>query len=132
MSSQSDQQKGFNAKMHKRYKKKKKYQTFNFFSSLVSLTRHFTKFIFLEQLAAMPQFSMQNMFFFVFFFEAVIMIRTLYFMCIIFIRKYSYILADINNESSRVIFSSFFCLHPVGQTFLWPSKFCYHLKHSAK
>ena len=42
-----------------------------------------------------------------------------------------YILANINNESSRVIFS-FFCLHPVGQTFLYPSKFCNHLKHSAR
>ena len=34
------------------------------FSSLVSLTRHFTKFIFLEQLTAMFQFNMQNMLFF--------------------------------------------------------------------
>ena len=48
-----------------------------------------------------------------------------------FKRKYNYILSNINSESSRVIFS-FFCLHPVGQTFLYPSKFCHHLKHSAK
>ena len=45
----------------------KNYQTLKNFSSLVSLTRHFTKFIFLEQLAAMPQFNMQNiMLFFLF------------------------------------------------------------------
>ena len=65
------------------------------------------------------------------FFKAVIMIRTRYFICIIFAKKYNYILANINSESSRVIFS-FFCLHPVGQTFLYSSKFCNHLKHSAK
>ena len=46
---------------------------------------------------------------------------TLYFICT-FVKKYDYILANINSESSRVIFS-FFCLHPVGQTFLNPSKF---------
>ena len=56
------------------------------------------------------------------------MIRTLYFICIIFVKKYNYILADTNSESSWVIFS-LFCLHPVGQTFLYPSsKFCNHLK----
>ena len=43
-----------------------------------------------------------------------------------------YILANINSVSSRVIFSFFFCLHPLGQTFLYPSNFCNHLKHSAK
>ena len=50
-------------------------------------------------------------------------------------KKYNYKLANINSESSRVIFSCFFffvvvvvvfCLHPVGQTFLYPSKFCNH------
>ena len=128
-----------NAKMRKNAKN---YQTLKKFSSLVSLTRHFTEFIFLEQLTAMPQFNMQNMFFFFFFFFfclfsfsfflAVIMIRTLYFICcIIFVKKYNYILANINSESSRVIFS-FFCLHPVGETFLYPRKFCNHLKHSAR
>ena len=69
--------------------------------------------------------------FFFFFFEAVIMIRTLYFILYQFRQKYNYIMANINSESSRVIFS-FFCLHPVGQTFLYPSKVCNHLKHSAK
>ena len=54
-----------NAQMRKK-KKKKKYQTLKIFSSLVSLTWHFTKFIFLEQLTAMPQFNMQNMFFVLF------------------------------------------------------------------
>ena len=48
-----------------------------------------------------------------------------------FRKTYKYILANINSESSRVIFS-FVCLHPVGQTFLYPSKFGNHLKHSAK
>ena len=43
-------------------KNAKNYQTLKNFSCLVSLTRHFTKFIFLEQLTAMPQFNMQNMF----------------------------------------------------------------------
>ena len=49
-----------------------------------------------------------------------------------FRKKYTYILASINSDSSRVILSFFFCLHPVGQTFVYPSKFCNHLKHSAK
>ena len=44
-------------------KNAKKYQTLNKFSSLVSLTRHFTKLFFLDQLTAMPQFNMQNMLF---------------------------------------------------------------------
>ena len=76
-----------NAKMRKNANN---YQTLNFFPSLVSLTRHFTNFIFLEQLTAMPP-----------------------------------------SESSRVIFC-LFCLHPVGQTFLYPSKFYNHLKQDAK
>ena len=54
-----------NAKMRK---KCKNYQTLKHFSSLVSLTRHFTKFIFLEQLTAMPKFNMQNIVFFCLFF----------------------------------------------------------------
>ena len=51
---------------HKRpqCKKCKKKSNIEKFSSLVSLTRHFTKFILLEQLTAMPQFNMQNMLFF--------------------------------------------------------------------
>ena len=53
-------------------------------------------------------------------------------LCIIFVKTYNYILAYINSESSRVIFSFFFSLHLVGQTFLYPSIFCNHLKHSAK
>ena len=65
LSTQPDQQKCPNAKMRK---KCKKYQTLKFFSSLVSLTRHFTRFLFLEQLTGMPQFNMQNMLFFLFFF----------------------------------------------------------------
>ena len=68
---------------------------------------------------------------FFFFFQAIIMIQTLYLICIIFVNKCNYILANINTESSRVIFC-LFCLHPVGQTFVYPSKFCNHLKHSAK
>ena len=59
------------------------------------------------------------------------MIRTHYFICIIFVKEYNYLLANINSESSRVMFS-FFCLHPVGQIFFYPSKVCNHLKHSAK
>ena len=53
--------KGNNAKM------RKKLSNIENFSSLVSLTRHCTKFIFLEQLTAMPQYNMQNMFFILFF-----------------------------------------------------------------
>ena len=39
-----------------------------------------------------------------------------------FRKQYNYILANINSESSRVIFS-FFCLHPVCQTFCTPANF---------
>ena len=49
-----------------------------------------------------------------------------------FRKTYNYLLANINSQSSRVIFSFCFCLHLVGQTFLYASKFCNHLKHSAK
>ena len=56
------------APMQKCAKNAKNYQRLKKFSSLVSLTRHFTEFIFLEQLTAMPQVNMQNMFFFFFFF----------------------------------------------------------------
>ena len=55
----------------KNAQKCKKYQILKKFSSLVSLTRNFIIFIFLEQLTAMPQLNMQNVllfFCFVFFF----------------------------------------------------------------
>ena len=66
LSTQPDQQKRPRCKNTQ--KMQKNYKTLKNFSSLVSLTRHFTKLIFLEQLTAMPQFNMQNMFFFFFFF----------------------------------------------------------------
>ena len=92
---------GPNAKMRKHAKN---YQTLKNFSSLVSLTWHFTKFIFLEQLTAMPQFNMQNMFFF--------SLSSRHdtnplFHLYHFRKKYNYIMANINSESSRVIFSFF-------------------------
>ena len=135
-----------NGPVQKCAKNAKNYQTLKKFSSLVSLTRHFTKFIFLEQLTAMPQFNMQKMFFrFFFFFFAFCCCCCCCFLFLsshqdtspllhlyYFRKKYNYILASINSESSRVIFFLFFCLHPVGQTFLYPSKFCNHLKHGAK
>ena len=118
-----------NAKMHKKKKKKKKKSLKNF-ASLVSLTRHFTKFIYLEQLTAMPQFNMRICFFFSFFY-AVIMIRTLYFICIIFVKNIIiyWLILTVNHQGS---YFPFFCLHPVGQTFLYSTKFSNHLKHSAK
>ena len=112
---------------------KKNYQTLQNFSSLVSLTRHLTKFIFLEQLTAMPQFNMQNRLFFFFLsshYDTNPLLHVYHLR-----KKYNYILANINSQSSRVIysiFSFFICLNPVGQTFLYLSKFCNHLKHSAK
>ena len=97
---------------------KKNYQILKNNASLVSLTRHFTKFIFLEQLTALPKFNMQNMlfFFFCFFFflnshhDTNPLLHLYHFR-----KKYNYILANINSKSSRVIFS-FFSPHPVGQT----------------
>ena len=127
---------GPNAKMRKNAKN---YQTLKIFSSLVSLTRHFTKFIFLEQLTAMPQFNMQNMlllllFFFSFFFFFLSSyhdtnpLRHLYY----FRQKYNYILANINSVHQGSYFHFLLVFHPVGQTFLYPSEFRNHLKHSAK
>ena len=138
MSTQPDQQKRPQCKNAQK-QNAKHYQTLKNFSSLVSLTRHFTKFIFLEQLTAMPKFNMQNMFFFFFFFFFFLgshhdtnpLLYLYHFRKKYKERKNKYILANINSKSSRVIFS-FSCLHPVGQTFLYPSKFCNHLKHSAK
>ena len=68
LSTQPDQQK--KTAMQKCATKCKNYQTLKKFSSLISLTRHFTKFILLDRLTAMLQFNMQNMFFvfFLFFF----------------------------------------------------------------
>ena len=79
------------------------------FSSLVSLTRHFTKFIFLEQLTAMPKFNMPYMFFFFFFlfFLSSHHDTNPLFHLYHFLKKNNYILVNINSESSRVIFSYF-------------------------
>ena len=63
LSAQPDQQK--KAPMQKCARNAKNLQTLKNFSSL---TRHFTKFIFLEQLTAMPDLNMQNMLFFLLFF----------------------------------------------------------------
>ena len=57
---QLNQQKGPNAKVCKKCKKLSNIEMKNF-SSLVSLTCHFTKFVFLEQVTAMPLFNMLNM-----------------------------------------------------------------------
>ena len=54
------------APMQKCAKNANPYQRLKIFSSLVWLTRHFTKFIFLEQLTPIPQFNLQNMFFLLF------------------------------------------------------------------
>ena len=46
-----------------------------------------------------------------------------------------WLILTVNHKGSNFLFFFsffFFCLHPVGQTFLYPSKFCNHLKHSAK
>ena len=42
-----------------------------------------------------------------------------------------WLILTVNHQGSYFLLF-FFCLHPVGQTFLYPSKFCNHLKHSAK
>ena len=70
-----------------------------------------TKFVFLEQLTAMPQFNMQNVllfFFFFFFLSSRHDTNPLLHLSFIFVKKYNYILANINYESSRVIFPLFF------------------------
>ena len=104
LSTQPDQQKRPQCKLRK---KTKNYQTLKFFSSLVSLTRHFTQFIFLEQLTPMPQFNMQNMLSFFFFFQSSNHDTNPLLYLYHFRKKYNYILANINSESSRVIFSFF-------------------------
>ena len=114
---QPDQQKRPNAKTRKKCKKLSNIENF---SSLVSLTRNFTKFIFPEQLIAKPQFNMQNMFFF--FFPSSHHKRTLYFICIIFGKKIIiyWLILTVTHQGSIFLF---FCLHPVVQTFLYPSNF---------
>ena len=115
--------KGPNAKKCKKKKKKKKknYQTLKNFSSLVSLTRHFTKFIFLERLNRHPQFNIQNMFFFFFLSSHHDMNPLLHLYH--FRKKYNYILANINSESSRVMFSSFFVFIQWVKHFCTPANF---------
>ena len=110
------------APMQKMCKNANKYQTLKFFSSHVSLTRHFTKFIFLEQLTAMPQINMQNML--LFFFYAVIMIRTLYFICIIFVKKNKiiyWLILTVNHQGSY--FPLFFILIQWVKHFCTPANF---------
>ena len=97
-------------------KKKKKNQTLKTFSSLVSLTRHFTNFVFLEQLTAMPHFNMQNIYDFFFFlsshYDTNLLLHSYHFR-----KKYNNVLANINSESSRVIFSFFAFIQ-------WVKHFC--------
>ena len=93
--------------MQKCAKKAKNCQSLNNFDTLISLTRHFTKFIFLEQLTAMPQFNIQNMFFLRFFFLSSYYDTNHLLNLYHFRKKYNYILANIKSELSRVIFSSF-------------------------
>ena len=125
LSTQPDQQKSPQCKNAQ--KNAKHYQTLKIVSSLVSFTRHFTTFIFLEQLTAMPQFNMQKMLFFflsshhdtnplLHLYHLRKKIKILY-----------WLILRMNHQGSYV---PFFCLHPVG--FLYPSIFCNHLKHSAK
>ena len=92
--------KGPNAKMRKKCKKLSNIDMF-FLARFAHST--FYKFIFLEQLTAMPQFNMQNMLFFRSSHHDTNPLLHLYH----FRKKYNYILANINSESSRVIFSSF-------------------------
>ena len=101
--------KGSNAKLHK---KAKNYQTLKIFSSLVSLTRHFTKFIFLEQpLCHSPicKICFFFFFFFFFFFKAVIMIRTRLFICIIFVKNIIiyWLILTVNHQGSYFPFFVF-------------------------
>ena len=51
------------------------------------------------------------------------MIRTFYFICIIFAKNNNYILANINSESSRVIFSFFFIFIQWVKHFCTPANF---------
>ena len=73
-------------------------------SSLFSLTRHFTKYIFLEQLTAMPPVQYSKCLFFCFFLSSYHDTNPL--LHLYHFRK-KYILANINGESSRVIFFLF-------------------------
>ena len=101
------------APIQKCAKNAKNYQTMKNFSSLVSLTRHFTKFIFLEQLTAMPKFNMQIMlllfFFFFFFFFRSSHHDTNPLLHLYHFRKKKKKLytANFNSESSKVIFFFF-------------------------
>ena len=126
LSTQPDQQKRPQCKIAQ--KNAKKYQTLKKFSSLVSLTRHFTKFIFLEQLTAIPQFNIQNMCFFLSSHHDTNPLLHLY-----HFRKKKLIIywltLTVNHQGS---YFPYFCLHPVCQSFCAPSKFCNHLKLSAK
>ena len=134
LSTQPDQQK--KSPMQKCAKNAKNYQTLK--KKILVRFAHSTFYIIhISGAANRPaQFNMQNMLFFFLFFFFLFFLSShhdtnpllhLYH----FRKKYNYILANINSESSRVTFS-FFCLHPVGQTFLYPNKFCNHLKHRAK
>ena len=105
----------------KKCKKLSNIEIISLFPALVLLTQHFTKFIFLEQLTAMPQINKQNMFFFVFFFlsshqDTLNAFLSFSLKNIIIYR----LILTVNHQGSHF---PFFGVHPVGQTFLYPSKF---------
>ena len=115
--------KGPNAKMRKNCKKLS-----NIEKIFLARFAHsaFYKFIFLEQLTAVPQFNMQNVFFLSSHHDTNPLLHLYHFRKNIII--YSLILT-VNHQGP---YYPFFCLHPRGQTFLYPSKFCNHFRHSAK
>ena len=128
LSTQPDQQKRPQCKTCA--KNEKHYQTLKKISVLISLTRFFTKFMFLEQPTAMPQFNMQNMFFFSSFFlsshhDTNPLLHLYHF------RKKNmvyWLILTVNHQGSYFPFLS----SSSGSNIFYPSKFCNRLKHSAK
>ena len=127
LSAQPDQQKRPRCK--KCATNAKNYQILKNVCSLVSLTRHFTKFIFLEQLTAMPQF---NMHFFLSSHHDTNPLLHLYHFRKKDIIIYRLILTVNHQGSYFPFFFFFFVFIQWVKHFCTPSKFCNHLKHSAK
>ena len=134
LSTQSDQQKKAPMqKCAKNTKKKKKiyiYQTLKKIFLARFAHSAFTKFIFLEQLTAMPQFNMQNMLlFFLRSHHATNSLLHLYHFRQKNIIIY-WLILTMNHQGSYLPF--FLVFIQWVKHFLYPSKLCNYLKHSAK
>ena len=128
MSTQPDQQKSPNAKIRNKCKKKKKYIYISTIEKIFLARFAHSAFYKIHNSGAVNRHApiqyAEYVFFSSFFLSSHHDTNSLLHLSHFRKRIYTcdYILANINSESSRVIFSFFVCPHPVGQSFLHPQQ----------